>query len=95
MAIEPNSLIGRVQLVVGRVETLNDAGKFTIGRFSSLARKLESAISSLDRSDSNEARRSLESFVQGVNRLASRGTLRQQEASWLIMGADSILTELR
>jgi hypothetical protein len=94
IAIEPSSLPGQVQLIVGRLETLSDAGLFTPGAFNSLVTHLEAAFAALDRGSNPVAERHLEAFVTEVGTLESRGGLSFAEAAGLVAAANAVIAQL-
>jgi hypothetical protein len=94
IAIEPTSLPGQVQLIIGQLETLSDAGRLGSGEFSSLVRTLEAALGALNRMDIKTARQDLEAFVQIVSNYQYRGTLTSAEAAGLTAAADGVIAQL-
>jgi len=94
IAIEPTSLPGQVQLIVGQLETLNDTGRFTPGEFGSLVQQLEATLQALDRGNLAAARQTLEVFVQRVSTFESRGTLTPTETDVLIAAANGVIAQL-
>jgi hypothetical protein len=94
IAIEPTSLPGQVQLIVGQLETLNDTGRFTPGEFGSLVQQLEATLQALDRENLAAARQTLEVFVRRVSTFESRGTLTPTETDVLIAAANGVIAQL-
>lgn len=94
LAIDPSSHSGRVQLIVGQVETLSDAGRITSGAFDTLVSHLESAIAALDSSQPAVAKRALRAFIGLVDNYAANGRLTASEADALIVAATAIDAEL-
>jgi hypothetical protein len=89
-AIEPTTPSGRVQLVVGQVETLSDAGQIASGDFNALITHLESALAALDRSNEDVARASLRAFVSLVENHQAGGRVPGDAAVALIGAANAI-----
>jgi FIMAH domain len=94
IAIQPTSLWGQVQLIVGQVETLSDKGRLLAGEFGSLISHLETALSALLRENAAGARRALEAFVQHVQAMQSHDALTEPEAGALITAANGIISQL-
>ncbi len=94
MAVNPTSLPGQVQLIVGRLETLSDAGLLGPGQFNSLVQHLEAALAALDQGSNPVAEQSLEAFVAEVGTLESRGALSSSEGATLVAAANAVLTQL-
>lgn len=93
VTLHPTSLPGQVQLIVGRVETLNDAGLLAPGEFGSLVKHLEGALSALDQGKSGVAGQRLEVFINEVETLESRGTLSAASAAPLVAAADAVIAQ--
>ena len=94
MAIDPTSPSGLVQLVVGRLDTLNDKGRFTPGEFASVVQRLEAALSAIERGDAPLARQILETFIRDVEQQRKRGTLSSADVAPLIDGANAVIAKL-
>jgi hypothetical protein len=94
MTGNPTSLPGQVQLIVGRLETLNDAGSLAPGDFNSLVKHLEAALAALDRGNNVVAEQQLEVFIAEVGTLESRGALSSAEAAALVAAANAVLAQL-
>jgi hypothetical protein len=94
MAIDPTSLSGEVQLIVGQLETLNDNDRLNAGEFTSLVARLESALAALAQPDAAAASRALTGFVNDVQVLIGRGDLSSQEGNALIDAATAIIAQL-
>jgi hypothetical protein len=91
IAIDPTSLPGQVQLIVGRLETLNDAGRLGPGVFGSLVMHLEAALVELDQAGIPAAEHSLEAFIAEVRTLEASGTLSSDEAAALVGAANGVI----
>jgi hypothetical protein len=94
IAIDPSSPSGRLQLVVGQLETLSDKGRLSQGDFSSLTEQLELALSRLAAADHESARRALVTFVEAVERRRDQGLLTTSEADPMIATTNAVLTQL-
>lgn len=94
MTVNPTSLPGQVQLIVGRLETLNDAEVLVSGDFDSLVKHLEAALAGLDRGRNDVAKRNLEAFITEVGTLEVRGELSSSEASALVAAATAVIAQL-
>jgi hypothetical protein len=94
MANDPTSLLGQVQLIVGQLETLSDAGRLNSGEFGSLVQQLESALRALNRMDDTTARQEIEAFVLTVSHYQHRGTLPSAEAAGLTAAAAGVIAQL-
>jgi hypothetical protein len=93
-AIDPITQSGRVQLIVGNLETLSDAGRIASGDFGALTSQLDSALAALDGSNAPAARASLLAFVQLVENHKSTNRIPVTEADGLISAATVIAGEL-
>jgi hypothetical protein len=94
IAATPATLEGRLQLIVGQVETLSDRGVLDAGDFAALVQQLEGAISALARGDTAGTAQSLQTFVGKVEGLRDRGALTAAEADDLSSAAQSIVAQL-
>ena len=83
-----------MQLIVGQIETLSDAGRIASGDFNALVSHLESALAALDGSEANVAKSSLEAFVRLVENYQATDRLTAAEAEALINAASAIAGEL-
>jgi hypothetical protein len=94
MAIEPTTLAGKVQLIVGQVTTLSDRGRLGAGELTSLAGHLADASSTLQNDDADRARHALTVFITYVDVLVGRNDLSAAEGTALIDAATRILSQL-
>jgi hypothetical protein len=94
MTVNPTSLPGQVQLIVGRLETLSDAGLLAPGDFNSLVKHLEAALGALDQGRDRVAEQNLEAFIAEVGTLESRGALSSSEAAALVAAANAVIAQL-
>jgi FIMAH domain len=94
LAIDPDTRSGRLQLIVGQVDTLSDADRIDTGVWNALVTHLESALSALDNSNTQVAKAALATFVQLVANYRATGTLTGAEADALTGAALAIAGEL-
>lgn len=94
MTAAPTSLPGQIQLIVGRLETLSDAGSLGPQEFDSLVKSLEGALAALDQGDNAAAKQQLGAFVAEVNKLEGGGGLPSSEAARLVAAADAVIAQL-
>jgi hypothetical protein len=93
-AIDPTTPSGRVQLVVGQIETLSDADRISSGDFRALVSHLESALAALDQSQTGVAKSSLLAFVKLVENYQNTRRLTASEAAAIISGASALAGDL-
>ena len=86
-ALDPDSQPGRIQLIIGQLETLSDAERIAPGDFTALVAHLEGALAALDRSKPDVARSSLHAFIALVQNYQSTGRLTNADADALISAA--------
>lgn len=89
-SIDPTSPSGQIQFIVGRLETLNDAGRFNAGEFNSLVKQLEAALLAINQGNNVAARQELQTFTGTVILLGNRGVLTTAEANALIALANAV-----
>jgi hypothetical protein len=94
LALDPQSSAGRIQLIVGRIETLSDAERVTSDEFRALTAHLETSIDALDRSQTASARNALHAFVELVDSLKATGRLSAADADPLRTAASVVGNEL-
>lgn len=94
IAIEPSSLQGQVQLIVGQVETLSDKQRLNSGEFGSLIQHLEAALGALQADARPAVRRTLEAFVHEVDVMVDGGTLSPSEGGALAAAASDVIAKL-
>lgn len=94
LAIEPTTPAGRIQLIVGRVETLSDAERLSSGDFSALAGHLETALAALADSNAPVAKHALRAFVNLIAQYQHTNRLTTVEAQPLIEAANAIADAL-
>lgn len=94
MTVDPTSLPGRLQLIVGRLETLSDAGALGPQEFDSLAEYLEDALAALDQGNKPAAKQRLGAFIAEVGTLESGGGLPSSEAARLVAAANAVIAQL-
>lgn len=94
VAVDPTSLPGQVQLIVGRLETLSDAGTLRPQEFDSLVKYLEDALAALKQGNNPAAKQQLSAFVAEVETLESGGGLPSPEAASLAAAADALIAQL-
>jgi hypothetical protein len=94
MDAHPTSIPGQVQLIVGRLETIQDANRLTAGEFNSLVKKLETALRFLESGGDAGTADALRTFIDAVGTFGNRGTLSNAEAGGLIAAANGILDQL-
>ena len=92
--IEPTTLPGKLQLIVGRLGSLSDQDLLDSGQFTSLVGSLEKALAALERQDATGAIRAMTGFVRQLQVLANRGDLSSAEADPLVIGANAIIAGL-
>jgi hypothetical protein len=81
-------------MIVGRLETQNDAEVLVSGDFDSLVKHLEAALAGLDRGRNDVAKRNLEAFITEVGTLEVRGEVSSSEASALVAAATAVIAQL-
>ena len=94
ISVNPTSLPGKIQLIVGRLETLSDAGTVGPQEFDSLVKYLEDALVALNQGDKPVAKQQLGAFVTAVETLASQGGLPSTEAKLLVAAANDLIAQL-
>jgi hypothetical protein len=94
MTVNPKSLPGQIQLIVGRLETLSDAGSLGPQEFDSLVKYLEDALVALNQGNKPVAKQKLEAFNAEVGTLASQGGLPSSEAKLLVAAANAVIAQL-
>ncbi|HWS87552.1 MAG TPA: hypothetical protein VN282_11350 [Pyrinomonadaceae bacterium] len=94
MTVDPTSLSGQTQLLVGRLETLSDAGTLGPQGFDSLVKYLEEALAALNQGNRPAAKQRLEAFIAEVRKLESSGGLPPSEAAALVAAADAVIAQL-
>ena len=90
LTIDPATISGRVELLVGQIEALRDRGRLGPGDFVSLQVDLERALA-IDRQDATTARQALEAFIENIGRLARRGDLSTAEVDPVVAAASAII----
>jgi hypothetical protein len=94
MGITPTSVAGRIQLLVGRLETLSDGGTLADGPFTQLASDLEAAQAALQEQNIVAARQALVGFTLHVQVFVSLGELSGDDGSLLVAETNAILGQL-
>ena len=94
ITVNPTSLAGKIQLIVGRLETLSDAGSVGPQEFDSLVKYLEDALVALNQGNKPVAKQKLGSFITEVETLASQGRLPSSEAKSLVAMTNSVIAQL-
>lgn len=90
----PTSLPGKIQLIVGRLETLSDAQTLGPQEFDSLTKFLEDALVALNQGSNPVAKQQLQAFVVEVEKLESQGGLPSAEAASLVAAANAVIGQL-
>ena len=90
----PTSLPGKIQLIVGRLETLSDAGSLGPQEFDSLVKYLEDALVALNQGNKPVAKQQLGAFVAEVEKLESQGGLPSSAAAPLVAAANAVIAQL-
>jgi hypothetical protein len=93
-AIDAATPPGHIQLIVGQLETLWDAGGMDPGVFNDLVKRLEAALAHLDRNEAAGAGRSLEGFVEAVDEYEVHGVLTAAAAASLRDAAIAVMSEI-
>jgi hypothetical protein len=93
-AIDPTSPSGLTQLVVGRLETLEDAGRLTPRDFRGLMVPVEQAQRAIEQAAPMRARLQLQAFIRLVDRYRQRAILTPQEADGLKDAAQAVIAVL-
>lgn len=94
IAVNPTSLSGKIQLIVGQLETLSDAGSLASQDFDSLVKYLEEALVALNQGNKPVAKQQLAAFVTAVETLANQGGLPSSEAKALVAAANDLIAQL-
>ncbi len=84
----------RIDVLVGRVAGLVDAGELNEGQGSALTTKLEGAIRKLSQGDAGAAIHKLQVFINHVNSLIDEGVLSPEKGRSLIGQAEGRVVEL-
>lgn len=79
-----------LELLMGQVEVLLQAGAFTQGQANGLLAKLGAAFASLSRENSRAACNQLRAFINQVNALINAGNLLEENGEDLINAAEAI-----
>ncbi len=91
---DPTSLSGKIQLIVGRLETLSDAGTLGPHDFDSIVKYLEDALLALKQGNNPDAKQQLQAFVVEVEKLESQGGLPSSAAASLVTAANAVIAQL-
>lgn len=94
IAVNPPSLPGKIQLIVGRLETLSDAGTVGPQEFDLLVKYLEESLIALNQGNKPSAKLQLEAFVTEVQKLESQGGLPASDAASLVTAANAVIAQL-
>ena len=94
IVIDPTTVFGKIELLVGNIETLRDRGRLGPGDFTSLAASLERALAALDSQDSTGARQALSRFIQDMQQMADRGSLTIAEAGPIVSAAMALVPQI-
>ena len=94
MTANPTSLPGKIQLIVGQLETLSDAGSLGSQGFDSLVKYLEDALVALNQGNKPLAKQQLGAFITEVQKLESSGALPSTEAAQLVTAANAVIAQL-
>jgi hypothetical protein len=87
-------LPGKIQLIVGQLETLSDAGSLGPQEFDSLVQYLEDALVALTQGNKPVAKQQLGAFITAVETLASQGGLPSAEAKLLVTASNAVIAQL-
>lgn len=94
VSVDPASMSGKIQLIVGRVETLSDAGSLGSQGFDLLVEELEDALAALNQGNNQNAKQQLNDFVVEVQKLESQGGLPAADAAALVTMANALIAQL-
>ena len=94
VSADPASMSGKVQLIVGRVETLSDAGSLGSQGFDLLVEELEDSLAALNQGNNTIAKQQLAEFVVEVEKLESQGGLPPADAAALVTMANAVIAQL-
>lgn len=94
VTVDPTSLPGKIQLIVGRLETLSDAATLGPQEFDSLVKYLEDALAALNQANNPLAKQQLGAFITEVEKLESQGGLPSSEAAALVAAANAVSGQL-
>jgi hypothetical protein len=94
ITVNPTSVPGKIQLIVGRLETLSDAGSLGPQEFDSLVKHLEDALAALNQVNKPVAKQHLEAFIAAVESLESQGGLPSSEAKVLVTATNAVIAQL-
>ena len=94
MAVDPSSHSGKVQLIVGRLETLSDATTLDSQEFELLVKFLEDALVALKQGNNTSAKQQLQDFVVEVQKLETQGGLPSSDATSLVTAANAVIAQL-
>ena len=94
ISVNPTSPAGKIQLIVGQLETLSDAGSVGPQEFDSLVDHLEEALVALNQGNKPVAKQHLGTFITAVETLASQGGLPSTETKLLVAAANNLMAQL-
>lgn len=94
IAVNPTTLPGKIQLIVGSLETLSDAGSLGPQEFDSLTKHLEDALAALNQGNKPVAKQHLGAFIVAVETLESQGGLPSSEAKALVTATNAVIAQL-
>ena len=94
ISVDPASRAGKIQLIVGRLETLSDAGTLDSQEFDALVEFLEDALAALNQGNNQIAKQQLTDFVVEVQKLESQGGLPSSDAATLVTMANAVIAQL-
>jgi len=90
----PLTVAGKIQLIVGQVETLRDSGALTTGNARALIESLEAALDRLNRGDTAGCKTQLQTFIQKVSAHARSGALTASQAQNLMDAASAVIGQI-
>jgi hypothetical protein len=90
----PVTVLGKIQLIVGQVETLRDSGVLSTGNARALIESLEAGLDRLNRGDTAGCKTQLQTFIQKVSAHARSGALTASQAQNLIDSASAVIGQL-
>ena len=95
ISVNPTNPAGKIQIIVGKIETTSDAGSLGPQEFDSLVDLLEDALVALKQGNNPVAKQHLGTFTTGVESLASQGGLPSTEAKLLVAAANDVIAQLK
>jgi hypothetical protein len=94
LAIDPTTPSGRIELIVGQIETLSDAARIDSGAFTAMTSPLETALAALEAGKTQVATAAIDAFVQVIANYLAHDVLTASEAEALTSAALAVASDL-